>query len=108
MKVILAINAGSSSVKISVYSAEFQQKPRQFAETQISGLTAPPAQLSYTRNGVTVRKSEKLQEEQVKSQDDAFKLLLKTLIEDQELKEIQAKDDIGITSHRIVLHRRAP
>ncbi|CRK46739.1 hypothetical protein BN1723_020109, partial [Verticillium longisporum] len=49
-----------------------------------------------------VRKSEKLQEEQVKSQDDAFKLLLKTLIEDQELKEIQAKDDIGITSHRIV------
>ncbi|KAL9942441.1 hypothetical protein D7B24_006342 [Verticillium nonalfalfae] len=102
MKVILAINAGSSSVKISVYSAEFQQKPRQFAETQISGLTAPPAQLSYTRNGVTVKKSEKLQEEQVKSQDDAFKLLLKTLIEDQELKEIQAKDDIGITSHRIV------
>ncbi|KAM0274403.1 hypothetical protein ACHAQH_007872 [Verticillium albo-atrum] len=101
MKVVLAINAGSSSVKISVYSAEFQQMPRQFAETQISGLTAPPAQLSYTRNGVKVKKSEKLQE-QVKSQDDAFRLLLKTLIEDQELREIQSEKDIGITCHRIV------
>ncbi|KAM0322828.1 hypothetical protein ACHAQA_009169 [Verticillium albo-atrum] len=101
MKVILAINAGSSSVKISVYFAEFEQTPRQIAEAQVSGLTAPPAQLSYTREGATIKKSERLQEE-VKSQDDAFKLLLDTLIKDTELKEIKTKQDISVTCHRIV------
>jgi acetate kinase len=101
MKVILAINAGSSSVKISIYTAEHRQAPRQLAETQISGLTAPPAQLSYTRADVTVLKNEEVKDK-IESQDDAFKVLLRTLIEDEHLTEIKRKSDIAIACHRIV------
>ncbi|KAL0936625.1 acetate kinase [Colletotrichum truncatum] len=101
MKVILAINAGSSSVKISVYSAEPKQSPHQIAETVVSGLTAPPAQVSYTRGGVEVKKSEDL-EDNVATQDDAFRVLLKTLIDDPELPQIKQKDDVALTCHRIV------
>ncbi|KAE9566968.1 putative acetate kinase [Colletotrichum fructicola] len=101
MKIILAINAGSSSVKISVYAAEPKQPPRQLAETSVSGLTAPPAQISYTRADVEVKKDEKLQDK-VATQDDAFKVLLKTLIDDPELSQIKGKDDIALTCHRIV------
>ncbi|KAI8299221.1 putative acetate kinase [Colletotrichum sp. SAR11_59] len=99
--IILAINAGSSSVKISVYAAEPRQPPRQLAETSVSGLTAPPAQISYTRADVEVKKDEKIQDK-VATQDDAFKVLLKTLIDDPELSQIKGKDDIALTCHRIV------
>ncbi|KAI0136279.1 acetate kinase [Xylariales sp. AK1849] len=101
MKVILSINAGSSSVKISVYSAEQNQAPRQLAEAQLSGLTSPPAELKYTRKDVTVFKDQKVTDE-VKNQDDAFKVLLKTLLEDSDLAEISKKDDIKIACHRVV------
>ncbi|KAH7160193.1 Acetokinase family-domain-containing protein [Dactylonectria estremocensis] len=99
--VILAINAGSSSVKISVFTAEKDASPRQIADTQISGLTAPPAQLTYARLGETLIKAKEVSDE-VKSQDDAFDLLLKTLVDDEGLKEISAKTDIAIACHRIV------
>ncbi|KAJ0163314.1 putative acetate kinase [Colletotrichum tanaceti] len=101
MKVILAINSGSSSVKISVYSAEPKQPPRQIAETVVSGLTAPPALVSYTRGGTEVQKNEDL-EDNISTQEDAFKVLLKTLIEDPELPQIKKKSDIALTCHRIV------
>ncbi|KAK2001766.1 acetate kinase [Colletotrichum falcatum] len=101
MKVILAINSGSSSVKISVYSAEPNQSPLQIAETAVSGLTAPPAQVTYTRGGVDVKKKEDV-ENGVSTQDDAFKVLLKLLIEDSELPQINSKSDIALTCHRIV------
>lgn len=100
MKVILAINAGSSSVKISVYSAEaYNASPRLIAETQVSGLTAPPAQLTYTRSGETIHKNKVVE---ASNQDDAFGLLLDTLINDGHLDSISSKDDISITCHRIV------
>ncbi|TDZ22206.1 putative acetate kinase [Colletotrichum orbiculare MAFF 240422] len=101
MKVILAINAGSSSVKISVYSVEQGQPPRPIAEASVSGLTAPPAQISYTRGQVEVRKAEDL-EDCVGTQDDAFRVLLKTLINDPDLNQIKNKTDIALTCHRIV------
>jgi acetate kinase len=101
MKVILSINAGSSSVKISVFEAERESSPRQLAETQISGLTAPPAQLNYTRGGDCVLKDKEVKE-QVKSQDDAFRILLQTLVDDADLPAIKGKGDIAITCHRIV------
>lgn len=93
-KIILSINAGSSSVKISVYSADPGQPPKQLAETQVDGLTAPPLKLKYTRAGKTVAKGEKV-EKQIKNQDDAFKFLLDKLIADEELTQISAKEDVG-------------
>lgn len=101
VKVILAINAGSSSVKISVYSASFRKTPQQIAEAQVSGLTAGPVVVSYTRHGKTVKKAEKAWQP-VEKQDDAFRLLLGLFIEDTDLQEIKSKDDIAITCHRIV------
>lgn len=100
-KIILSINAGSSSVKISVFSAEQGQAPLQIAEAQLSGLTSPPAELKYTRGDVSVYKDKKV-EDNVKTQDDAFKVLLKTLMEDSDLSEISKKDDVAITCHRVV------
>ena len=100
-KIVLSINAGSSSVKISVYSTEFSSAPQQLAETQISGLTAPPAQLTYSRGDVTVFKDKEVKED-VASQDDAFRVLLKTLIDDADLAQIQSKGDIAVACHRIV------
>ncbi|KAL7942348.1 Acetokinase family domain-containing protein [Trichoderma barbatum] len=101
MRIILAINAGSSSVKISVYLAGKQTAPRQIAESQVNGLTAPPAQLKYSRGDETVIKDKNV-DTAVNSQDDAFALLLKTLVDDAELKEISSKSDVAIACHRIV------
>ncbi|EHK40607.1 uncharacterized protein TrAtP1_003923 [Trichoderma atroviride] len=101
MGVILAINAGSSSVKISVYLADKGKAPRQIAESQVDGLTAPPAQLKYSRADETIIKGKNV-DTAVNSQDDAFALLLKTLVDDAELKEIGSKSDVSIACHRIV------
>ncbi|KAK7432565.1 hypothetical protein QQZ08_000772 [Neonectria magnoliae] len=101
MKVILAINAGSSSVKISVFTADKDAVPRQIADVQINGLTAPPAQLTYVRRGETVIKAKAVAAE-VKTQDDAFDLILDTLVDDDTLQEISSRSDISIACHRIV------
>jgi len=100
-KIILSINAGSSSVKISVYSALKGKIPQQLAETQIDGLTAPPPQLKYVRKSETVTKDKKV-DQKIETQDEAFNYLLKELIDDKELSEISKKEDITHTCHRVV------
>ncbi|KAK4197461.1 putative acetate kinase [Triangularia verruculosa] len=100
-KILLSINAGSSSVKVSVYEVEYGQAPTQIAEAQVSGLTSPPASLKYVRDGRTVVKSKEV-EDQVDNQRDAFSLLLETLIDDGDLPQIKSKEDVGIVCHRIV------
>lgn len=101
MKIILSINAGSSSVKISAYLAERNADPRQIAEAQISGLTAPPAKLKYSRYGKAVAK-DKEAGQNIQGQDAAFSFLLDTLINDNDLREITSKNDLSIACHRIV------
>ena len=102
-KIILSINAGSSSVKISVYSAEQNQKPKQIAEAQVSGLTAPPAKLDYSRGETSVKKDEEIPKDtKLENQGDAFALLLQTLVDDEHLTEIRERDAIAIACHRIV------
>ncbi|KAH8177565.1 acetokinase family protein [Sarocladium implicatum] len=101
MKILLAINAGSSSVKISVYSiaTDNKQSPTKIADLQVSGLTAPPAKLEYTRHGASVKDKEEVKAD---SQDAAFKIMLDTLISDDQLKELSNSDDIAVAAHRIV------
>lgn len=104
-KVILSINAGSSSVKISVYTAEAHCRPTKHAEAQISGLTSPPAKLSYIREGVTVAKDQDLSDDKKlkdSTQDSAFRAILATLIDDSDLSQVSKKEDIAIVCHRIV------
>lgn len=100
-KIILSVNAGSSSVKISVYSASLGQEPKELAETQIDGLTAPPPQLKYTRGETTICKDKKLNGD-IHSQNDAFKYMLDQLIADKDFPEISKKEDIAIVCHRVV------
>ncbi|KAF4621950.1 hypothetical protein G7Y89_g14394 [Cudoniella acicularis] len=100
-KIILSINAGSSSVKVSVYEASQGQEPEELAETQIDGLTAPPPQLKYTRGTETICKDKKLSEK-ITTQNDAFQYMLNELINDKDFKYINKKEDVAIACHRVV------
>ncbi|KZF21683.1 acetate kinase [Xylona heveae TC161] len=99
-KIILSINAGSSSVKVSVYKAVGEGRPpTQLAEVQVAGLTAPPVKLTYERG------SEKIKDKEldgITSQDDAFKYILDHLTQDKGLADLQNRNDIAFTCHRVV------
>ncbi|KAF2714665.1 acetate kinase [Pleomassaria siparia CBS 279.74] len=101
-EIILSINAGSSSVKISVFkvsSESISHDPTQLAEATISGLTAPPASLKYKCGN---RKSEEKSLDNIKSQEDAFRYILDYLVQDEKLSEMKQKEDIHFTCHRVV------
>ncbi|KAL1843152.1 hypothetical protein VTJ49DRAFT_2902 [Mycothermus thermophilus] len=101
MATILAVNAGSSSVKLSVYMAEKGGSPSQVAEAQVSGLTAPPAVLKYTRGHVIVISHREVSDK-VNDQRSAFAVMLDTLIDDADFPLIRRREDISIICHRIV------
>lgn len=106
-EIILSINSGSSSVKISVYkspspatpSSPSNLDPIQLAEAEISGLTAPPSILKYTRGEHSI-KGKELQD--IKTQEEAFDYILDFLTRDEGLKELERKEDIKFTCHRVV------
>jgi len=97
-KVILAINAGSSSVKVSVFSYSAHAQTR-IADIQVSGLTAPPAKLTYERGDVKI-KDKPL--DSVEGQEGAYEYILNHLISDPDLHELQAVADIEFACHRVV------
>ena len=100
-KIILAINAGSSSVKVSVYgyNASSSEDAKELAGIQVSGLTAPPATLKYDRGDEHVKDKEL---KDVQGQQGAFDYILKHLTEDSGLDAINHPDDIEFACHRIV------
>jgi acetate kinase len=107
-KIILSINSGSSSLKISVYktgpaTGPNSDKPdtERLAEIQVDSISSPPQKLKYIRGSTSIAKGDKLSEK-LSTQEDAFKYILKRLIQDKDLKEVQAEDDIAITCHRCV------
>jgi acetate kinase len=98
-EIILSINAGSSSVKISVYKATDSSIPQQLAEASVEGLTAPPAKLKYERGDEKIKGKEL---EGIESQEDAFRYILDHLTKDEGLPELNKKEDIHFTCHRVV------
>lgn len=101
--IILSINSGSSSVKVSVYLTNDESPtsdPKQLAEIQIDGLTAPPPTLKYERGDVKI-KDQQIQET-IKHQEDAFRWILNHLEKDEGLPKLKRKEDIGFTCHRVV------
>ncbi|KAF2804031.1 acetate kinase [Mytilinidion resinicola] len=99
-EIILSINAGSSSVKISVYQANDKSgDPTQLAEASVEGLTAPPATLKYERGDEKVKGKEL---EGIESQEDAFRYILDHLTQDKGLPQLSQKEDIKFTCHRVV------
>ncbi|KAF2100930.1 acetate kinase [Rhizodiscina lignyota] len=97
-EIILSINAGSSSLKVSVYKST-SPNPIQLAEAQIDGLTAPPAKLKYNRGDVRI-KGEDVTD--VHDQGSAFKDLLDRFLNDDGLPEVKDKESIKFASHRVV------
>jgi acetate kinase len=100
-KIILSINAGSSSVKISVYSVLQGWEPMELAEMQIDDLTAPPPKLKYSRGRKTIIERNEI-DMTISTQVDAFKYMLNELISDRNFEEISTKEDILIGCHRVV------
>ena len=100
-EIILSINAGSSSVKISVYKTpeDGAEVPKQLAEASVDGLTAPPAKLKYNRGDESIKGKEL---EGISSQKDAFEYILDHLTKDEGLPELNNKEDIHFTCHRVV------
>ncbi|KAI4956611.1 hypothetical protein J4E91_000824 [Alternaria rosae] len=100
-EIILSINAGSSSVKISVYKTpeDGSSVPKQLAEATVEGLTAPPSKLKYERGDERIKGQEL---EDVTSQEDGFRYILDHLTNDQGLPELNRKEDIHFTCHRVV------
>lgn len=99
-KIILSINAGSSSVKVSVFSYDSSNaKPQELAVIQVAGLTAPPSTLKYDRGDQHVKHKEL---SEVSGQEGAFEYILKHLTEDDGLQELKHTDDIEFACHRVV------
>lgn len=99
-RIILSINAGSSSVKVSVYEAKGNSDtPNQLAEAQVEGLTAPPTRLKYERGDEEVKGKEL---DGINTQEDAFRYILDYLTKDNGLPQLNQKEDIRFTCHRVV------
>lgn len=99
-KLILAINAGSSSVKVSVYKGSSKDvEPPMLADISVAGLTAPPATLTYKRGDESIKGKEI---DGVDSQESAFEYVLEHLLNDDGLPELKQKEDIEFACHRIV------
>ena len=98
--IILSINAGSSSVKVSAFSYDSQSTdPKQLAVIQIARLTAPQATLKYDRGDQHVKDQEL---PNIKTAQDAYEHILNHLISDSGLQQLQQADDIEFACHRVV------
>ncbi|KAK3058925.1 hypothetical protein LTR09_000490 [Extremus antarcticus] len=99
-KIILSINAGSSSLKVSVFSYESSTStPKQLAVIQIAGLTAPPANLSYDHGDTHIKHQEL---SNISGPEDAYQHILSHLISDKSLSELNHEDNIEFACHRVV------
>lgn len=99
-KLILSVNAGSSSIKLSLYSASFGSTPVSLVKSSVSGLTSPPAKFSYANDanrGYNIQD----RESHVTDQSSALELFLRYLRQDESLKE-HGTGEVELVVHRIV------
>lgn len=106
--IILSINAGSSSIKYSVYEKTPSNSVNLIANASISGLTAPPSQFSYTLYDPSSSKeteNSKASEVNASNHEDAFKYFIDFLVSGKGRKsEKQVLDlkRVNVVCHRIV------
>ena len=100
--VILSINAGSSSLKTTLFveegSGHGASGLRRLASAEISSINSPPARLKYLRG--SYKDSRDVGD--VKDHKQAFEHVLNAFISDAEIPEVSSKDDIDYTAHRVV------
>jgi acetate kinase len=100
--VILSINAGSSSLKTTVFVEEDNAGSgpslRRLASAEISNINSPPARLKYLRG--TYKDTSEVGD--IKDHKQAFEHVLDAFVGDSEIPEVSSKDDIDYTAHRVV------
>ena len=97
--VILSINAGSSSLKTTVYAhGDNKQDLRSLAKAEVSNINQPPAQFKYSSGGHRDRKDIG----EIKDQKSAFEFILDTILNDKNVEEVKSKEDINYACHRVV------
>jgi len=97
--IILSINAGSSSLKTTLFQQQEGQKLRRLASAEISAINQPPANLKYVGTSGKKTNSEL---ENVQDHKEAFDHVLNTFLSDSEITEVKTKDDIRYACHRVV------
>ena len=106
--IILSINAGSSSIKYSLYEKIPSNSVRLIANASVSGLTAPPSKFIYTLYDPSVCReieSHKASDIDISNHEEAFKYFLDFLTSGRGRKtETQVLDlkRISAVCHRIV------
>lgn len=96
-KTILAVNAGSSSVSITLF--KWERPPATIATAKVAGITAPPQIFKYSRGAE--EKNEEI-EDKLGSPQEAFKYLLDRFLNDSDLQVIRDKSDFAYICHRVV------
>lgn len=96
-KIILSVNAGSSSVKITFY--KLANPPSAIVDAQVSGITSPPQSLKYSKSSGD--KKEKISEN-LDTPPKAFKYLLERCLSDAEISEVANVQDLAYICHRVV------
>ena len=97
-KAILAVNAGSSSVSITLF--KWENPPAKIATAKVAGITAPPQVFKYSRGS-----DEKTEEigDKLGSPQEAFRYLLDRFLNDPSLQDIVSdKSDFAYICHRVV------
>lgn len=100
-KLILSVNAGSSSIKLSLYTASHCSTPVPLVKSSVSGLTSPPATFSYSNNVNKAHNVEDRESGDVTDQSSALELFLRHLGQDESLKE-HGTGEIELVAHRVV------
>ena len=100
-KLILSVNAGSSSIKLRLYSASLGSIPVSLVKSSVSGLTSPPAKFSYSNDANKGRNVEDRETGEVTDQSSALGFFLRYLGQDESLKE-HGEGEVELVVHRIV------
>jgi acetate kinase len=95
--VILSINAGSSSVKATLFKADNHQPEK----IEISWLSSPPAQFFYQCNRNSSEHHQELPDT-ITSHNDAFQYILESFLNDKDLEVVSYRDHIDYAYHRVV------
>ena len=106
-KNILCINAGSSSVKVTLFKADHGNGSaadvgnlEQLAAAEISDIASSPM-LTYEYCGLQDKTTQDISCS-IQSQDDAFKYILKTFLDDKSLRAVHSSNDLDYACHRVV------
>lgn len=96
--VVLSINAGSSSLKTTLYAYGKDKELKSLAKAEISNINSQPAQLKYSSGS----SDEKKDIEDVKDHKKAFEHVLNAFLTDENVDLVKSKDDVRYACHRVV------